>query len=152
MVTANIATDAQKYGVVKETDVVRQKYLEAKRVLKSKMEQEQRNSRANSLKIQTLWRKIMRINKVDGLRKEIEVLSQNHERDVDRKDAIIQVGGSCVVGGGVLFCFSMRSLLLAHFYLLTSAPHLIFHHPPGVSPLNFTAIAFPSPFPIKRSF
>ena len=78
VVTANIATDAQKYGVVKETDVVRQKYLETKRVLKSKMEQEQRNSRANSLKIQTLWRKIMRINKVDGLRKEIEVIEEKH--------------------------------------------------------------------------
>jgi len=142
---------------------MRAKYLEAKRILKLKMEQEQRNSRANSLKIQTLWRKIMRINKVDSLRKEIEVsrerggrgkgltegfmeglmslskpfsrslrsslyclpdtssssllslslhsttltnnatstrcfasiapqvLSQNHERDVDRKDAIIQM-------------------------------------------------------------
>ena len=85
-----------KYGVVKETDAARQKYLEvsgkwtlglglisifsnthlppqAKRLLKQKMEQEQRNSRANSLKIQTIYRKIMRINKVDGLRKEIEV-------------------------------------------------------------------------------
>ncbi|GMH95402.1 hypothetical protein TrVE_jg2490 [Triparma verrucosa] len=80
-----------KYGVVKDTDLARQKYLEAKRILKSKMEQEQRNSRANSLKIQTIYRKIMRINKVDGLRKEIEILSQNHERDVDRKDAIIQM-------------------------------------------------------------
>lgn len=80
-----------KYGVVKDTDLARQKYLDAKRILKSKMEQEQRNSRANSLKIQTIYRKIMRINKVDGLRKEIEILSQNHERDVDRKDAIIQM-------------------------------------------------------------
>lgn len=152
-----------KLHAVKETDLMRAKYLEAKRILKLKMEQEQRNSRANSLKIQTLWRKIMRINKVDSLRKEIEVsrerggrgkgltegfmeglmslskpfsrslrsslyclpdtssssllslslhsttltnnatstrcfasiapqvLSQNHERDVDRKDAIIQM-------------------------------------------------------------
>ncbi len=28
---------------------------------------------------------------VEELRKEIEVLSQNHEREVDRKDAIVQV-------------------------------------------------------------
>lgn len=28
---------------------------------------------------------------VESLRKDIEILSQNHERDVDRKDAIIQM-------------------------------------------------------------
>ena len=33
----------------------------------------------------------MRLAKVENLRKEIEILSQNHERDVDRKDAIIQM-------------------------------------------------------------
>ena len=33
----------------------------------------------------------MRLAKVESLRKDIEVISQNHERDVDRKDAIIQV-------------------------------------------------------------
>jgi hypothetical protein len=30
---------------------------------------------------------------VEELRREIEVLSQNHEREVDRKDAIVQVSG-----------------------------------------------------------
>ena len=33
----------------------------------------------------------MRLAKVESLRKEIEVISQNHERDVDRKDAIVQM-------------------------------------------------------------
>lgn len=33
----------------------------------------------------------MRMAKVEELRKEIEILSQNHEREVDRKDAIIQM-------------------------------------------------------------
>ena len=28
---------------------------------------------------------------VEELRREIEILSQNHEREVDRKDAIVQV-------------------------------------------------------------
>ena len=32
----------------------------------------------------------MRLVKVEDLRKEIEIISQNHEREVDRKDAIIQ--------------------------------------------------------------
>eukprot|EP00657_Telonema_sp_P-1_P012789 TRINITY_DN958_c0_g2_i1.p1 TRINITY_DN958_c0_g2~~TRINITY_DN958_c0_g2_i1.p1 ORF type:complete len:139 (+),score=62.55 TRINITY_DN958_c0_g2_i1:274-690(+) len=33
----------------------------------------------------------MRIAKVEELIKEVEILSQNHEREVDRKDAIIQM-------------------------------------------------------------
>ena len=35
----------------------------------------------------------MRLAKVEELRREIEILSQNHEREVDRKDAIVQVCG-----------------------------------------------------------
>ena len=41
--------------------------------------------------ILTQWRKLMRLVKVEDLRKEIEVISQSHEREVDRKDAIIQM-------------------------------------------------------------
>tara|TARA_B100000795_G_scaffold245498_1_gene210662 strand:- start:1226 stop:1729 length:504 start_codon:yes stop_codon:yes gene_type:complete len=37
----------------------------------------------------------MRLVKVEDLRKEIEIISQNHEREVDRKDAIIQVHPAC---------------------------------------------------------
>ena len=37
------------------------------------------------------WRKIMRIAKTESLKKDIEIISQNHERDVDRKDAILQM-------------------------------------------------------------
>ena len=59
--------------------------------LKARMESEKQNSRMNRLKIQNQWRKIMRLAKVESLRKDIEILSQNHERDVDRKDAIIQM-------------------------------------------------------------
>ena len=55
------------------------------------MESEKQNSRMNRLKIQNQWRKIMRLAKLEQLRKDIEILSQNHERDVDRKDAIIQM-------------------------------------------------------------
>ncbi|CEG48042.1 uncharacterized protein PHALS_05519 [Plasmopara halstedii] len=52
---------------------------------------EERISRLNKLKIQDHWRKIMRLVKLETLRKEVEVRSQNHERDVDRKDALIQM-------------------------------------------------------------
>merc|ERR1719389_384 len=42
-------------------------------------------------KIQESWLKIMRSAKTKQLKKEVEIISQNHERDVDRKDAILQM-------------------------------------------------------------
>ncbi|EGB10296.1 hypothetical protein AURANDRAFT_23262 [Aureococcus anophagefferens] len=75
----------------REYDAQNQKYQAARNELKQRMEQEKANSRMNRLKIQNQWRKIMRLAKVESLRKGIEILSQNHERDVDRKDAIIQM-------------------------------------------------------------
>ena len=54
---------------------------------------EQECAHINSIKIHNQWRKIMRLAKVEELRQQIEILSQNHEREVDRKDALIQVGG-----------------------------------------------------------
>jgi hypothetical protein len=55
------------------------------------MELEGKNSSINKLKIQNQWRKIMRLAKAENLKKDVEILSQNHERDVDRKDAIMQM-------------------------------------------------------------
>ena len=52
---------------------------------------EEKCSKLNRLKILNQWRKLMRLVKVEDLRKEIEIISQHHEREVDRKDAIIQV-------------------------------------------------------------
>lgn len=54
-------------------------------------ETEEKYARINGLKIHTQWRKFMRQAKVDELRRDIEILSQQHEREVDRKDAIIQM-------------------------------------------------------------
>merc|ERR1711959_639277 len=62
-----------------------------KHELKDLQEQEERYSRINRHKVQNQWRKLMRIAKVEELIKEVEILSQNHEREVDRKDAIIQM-------------------------------------------------------------
>merc|ERR1719199_1676415 len=59
--------------------------------LRGAFDREKTMSRTNRLKIQNQWRKIMRLAKVESLRKDIEILSQSHERDVDRKDAIIQM-------------------------------------------------------------
>ncbi|GAQ79671.1 hypothetical protein KFL_000350250 [Klebsormidium nitens] len=64
---------------------------DAKKRLKDKKETEEKYARINGLKIHTQWRKFMRQAKVDELRRDIEILSQQHEREVDRKDAIIQM-------------------------------------------------------------
>merc|ERR1719262_1143503 len=42
-------------------------------------------------KIQESWLKVMRVAKTKDLKKDVEIISQNHERDVDRKDAILQM-------------------------------------------------------------
>jgi len=60
-------------------------------VLKEQQQDEERYSRINRHKVQNQWRKLMRIAKVEELIKEVEILSQNHEREIDRKDAIIQM-------------------------------------------------------------
>lgn len=80
----------------KESDEViaerrRQQQIAAKAELRARMEIEVKNSKINKLKIQNQWRKIMRLTKAESLRKDVEILSQNHERDVDRKDAILQM-------------------------------------------------------------
>jgi hypothetical protein len=59
--------------------------------IRRRMEDEAKISKVNSLKILNQWRKIMRLAKAEALKKDIEILSQNHERDVDRKDAILQM-------------------------------------------------------------
>jgi len=77
--------------MMEEQDLARRKAAAAREALAQKMRTEQKNTRVNQLKIQNQWRKIMRLAKVESLRKDIEILSQSHERDVDRKDAIIQM-------------------------------------------------------------
>merc|ERR1719267_97480 len=71
----------------------RDKYLAEvrKKYLKNQAQLELKNSRHNLNKIQESWLKIMRSAKTKQLKKEVEIISQNHERDVDRKDAILQM-------------------------------------------------------------
>ena len=74
-----------------EMELKRQYAVKARRRLKLELEREAKFSSTNRLMIQNQWRKIMRLAKVESLRKDIEIMSQNHERDVDRKDAVIQM-------------------------------------------------------------
>ncbi|GLE05591.1 hypothetical protein PINS_up014623 [Pythium insidiosum] len=83
-----------------------------KTLLKEFMEKEEKISRMNKLKIQNHWRKIMRLVKVEALRKEVEIRSQNHERDVDRKDAIIQMLDRDLEEAEEQFQMALRSHLL----------------------------------------
>ena len=76
---------------MKEEEAARAKEEMRKRMLKERRDQEEKYSRVNRMKIMNQWRKLMRLVKVEDLRKEIEIISQNHEREVDRKDAIIQM-------------------------------------------------------------
>lgn len=99
----------------------RQRQLEEQRKhkLKERQAEEEKYSRVNRLKINNQWRKLMRLVKVEDLRKEIEIISQSHEREVDRKDAIIQVCAalSCapdvpcaVIVRANLTCFPRRAV------------------------------------------
>merc|ERR1719163_614875 len=71
----------------------REKYLAevGKKYLKTQAQIEAKNSKYNLNKIQESWLKIMRSAKTKQLKKDVEIISQNHERDVDRKDAILQM-------------------------------------------------------------
>lgn len=68
------------------------KLAEAQRIrLKKLQQQEAYNTKINKKLLLNIHRKFMRADKVDQLRKEIEILAQNHEREIDRKDAIVQM-------------------------------------------------------------
>jgi hypothetical protein len=55
------------------------------------IEEELKYSRINKMKLLSDWRVIMRIAKVDEVRKLIELYMQNFERELDNKDAILQM-------------------------------------------------------------
>merc|ERR1711988_1358509 len=77
--------------VEKKMQLVLKEDERRKHELKELQQEEELHSRINRHKVQNQWRKLMRIAKVEELIKEVEILSQNHEREVDRKDAIIQM-------------------------------------------------------------
>jgi len=84
-------TNAGKGGVMDAADqerLLREKLLN---IHKNGLKREMFNSKFNTSKIQESWLKIMRSAKTKDLKKQVEIISQNHERDVDRKDAILQM-------------------------------------------------------------
>ena len=89
MVQAGKKNDKPKETEEKSEEMRRQQQLMARAELRHRMETEIKNSKVNNLKIQNQWRKIMRLAKAESLKKDVEILSQNHERDVDRREAIL---------------------------------------------------------------
>jgi dynein regulatory complex subunit 2 len=57
--------------------------------LKDAMVEEHKTAHFNRMKILTHWRRIMRVAKTEELKREIQIYQQNHDREVDAKDAII---------------------------------------------------------------
>jgi len=97
---------------MKEEEAMRDKEEMRKRMLNERRAQEEKYSRINRLKILNQWRKLMRLVKVEDLRKEIEIISQNHEREVDRKDAIIQMLDRDLEDSEEQYQMALRSHLL----------------------------------------
>jgi hypothetical protein len=62
-----------------------------KEKLKQDMIDEQKMAHFNRMKILTHWRKLLRLAKTEQLKKEIQIYQQNHDREVDAKDAILQM-------------------------------------------------------------
>ena len=62
----------------------------------------------------------MRIAKTESLKKDIEIISQNHERDVDRKDAILQMIDRDLEEAEDQYQMSLRSNLMNIDQLISS--------------------------------
>ncbi|KAL4428775.1 hypothetical protein ABPG74_001289 [Tetrahymena malaccensis] len=59
--------------------------------LKARIKDEQKVVTFNKKKLITYWRKIMRIAKTEQLKNEIDIYSQNNQRELDSKEAFIQM-------------------------------------------------------------
>lgn len=57
--------------------------------LQEKLEKELEAAQVSTLQVMDSWRRILRISKTEELRRELEILSQQYERDVARRDTRI---------------------------------------------------------------
>ena len=80
-----------KMRAMQEADFLRRLADKTKALLKERLDAEKASASVNRKKVENAWLKIMRMAKTSELRRDVEVLSQGHERDVDRKDALLQM-------------------------------------------------------------
>lgn len=59
-------------------------------ILREKFDNDLKLTKLNQIKLTTQWRKIMRLVKTESLKKEIEILAEVHEKNLARKDSIIE--------------------------------------------------------------
>mmetsp|Transcript_39078 Transcript_39078/g.83241 ORF Transcript_39078/g.83241 Transcript_39078/m.83241 type:complete len:488 (-) Transcript_39078:75-1538(-) len=85
------AANLARGGAMEEADKEQYLLMSQRHRLNRDSQLELRNTKYNMSKIQESWLKIMRSAKTKQLKKQVEIISQNHERDVDRKDAILQM-------------------------------------------------------------
>lgn len=103
--------DEEKKARVLANDERKKRTLAVRSRLLLDMKKEMDNKQLNATRVANQWRVIMRLSKVESLRKDIEVLSQNHERDVDRNDAIIQMLDRNLVDAEEQYATALRSHL-----------------------------------------
>ena len=60
-----------------------------KKTLKEQMIEEEKMAHLNRMRQLATWRKMLRLAKTEQLKKEIQIYQQNHDREVDAKDAIL---------------------------------------------------------------
>ena len=80
-----------KIEAAQRADYLRRLAEATKKQLRDKMEREKALTALNRSKVEAAWLRIMRIARVDELKREVEILAQQHERGVDRKDAMLQM-------------------------------------------------------------
>lgn len=100
--------------------------------LTERQRREQECAKFNAIKIHNQWRKIMRMTTVDSLRGQIEILSQNHEREVDRKDAIIQMLDRDLEDSEEQFSMAVRGNMQVRGLSLAPALLRVAAAPPGL--------------------
>jgi len=87
----NVSGNMTRVGEMQAMDQAQYMLMERRRQLHQDAQLEMKNTKYNMNKIQESWLKIMRAAKTKQLKKQVEIISQNHDRDVDRKDALLQM-------------------------------------------------------------
>jgi len=87
----NVTGNMTRVAEMQAMDQNQYMLMERRRQLHQDAQLEMKNTKYNMNKLQENWLKVMRSAKTKQLKKQVEIISQNHDRDVDRKDALLQM-------------------------------------------------------------
>jgi hypothetical protein len=82
---------AAKLEEGRQSDAERKRVDMLRAKLKRKMREELKNSRENQWEVSKDYKTIMRQEKIEELLKDVQVMSQQHARDVDQKDGLLHM-------------------------------------------------------------